>query len=720
MGVRALGAAGMAPEGVTQPVPNAIDELRKLDVDIRRLGTENLDRIDSDIRRLGVTPAPPGGWQLPFGATAPPSFVPPGMTRAGGAPAWVPPGIGMGGGGGGGGPPGAAGAPGGGGGGGGWGGFGWGAAAGAAAARGLGLGRTAALIGRMAGTGIEVGLVAEAVKEVVMSPQHFAGLAQSSFNAAAPWLNQAYGLAGYGRAGGYGYDMSLMGQFYAGGGRATAMMSRLGITQPEALQYLQQFGIVQPSAAGAGRLVGALGAARFLPGFSGLPDSAASQFLGQMAGAGVIGGTAGGAAVGAVQVGDILTRAVTLGMDRTSVLRSIDSGVHALIGVGAMGVSMSRLGAFMTGFPGEPGRSGEYARMALGGIESAVGSIGTNPIRTLIATQFGMQFKSLPQLQAYVEKAAPGLWGQISNTPNKMTVLNNLVAASKAGNAYAVAYYVQQLISADPKFAAMVLNSPGIQKMVPAYMRAELGGQILNVPAVAGLDIGNPAGAIPTGMMGVISGMPAAYNPRNDEGYAASLNRIQGLSAGNASLVMQAASRTGVNPMLLAAVMGVESSFGTNRKAGVNIMQVDPSSGMLTPRSRRQSVMEGAAYLRQRLAQSGGNVEAALLGYHEGPAAEAAFLKTGQPDAEGAKYLESFAAAAAGAGLPNGYLANRAGVSAIGMGAARLTYSELNPILTTAIQELLSTSAENAKLATTFQQLNSTLQGLAAAGPANY
>ena len=721
MGVRASGAAAMAPEGVTQPVPNAIDELKRIDVDIRRLGSENLDRIDHDIRRLGVTPAPPAGWQLPFGGTAIPSFVPPGMTRAGGPPAWVPPGVGMGGGGGGGGglpgTPGAAGAPGG-------GGFGWGAAAaGAVAARGLGLGRTASLLGRMAGGGVELGLAAGAAWEIATLPQHMANIPQALMNAARAYVGPAYALAGYSRAGGFGYaGMPLLNSFYAGNGLPTAELRAAGMTPADAVQQLQTFGIVQSSVSRSNRLAVALGTARFMPGFSGLPDDTAAQFLGRMTGAGMIPGTAGGAQIGVVQVSDILSKAVTLGMDRVQVLQAINSGVQALIGAGAMGGSMARIGAFLTGFPAEPGKSGQFGLNVMGQIEGAVSTIGTNPLRTLIATQFGMQFHAPAQLQAYMQKNAPGLWQTLSNSGNKRIILNNLTQAVASGNPQGIAYFTQQLLQTDPRFAAMVMASPAVLNLLPpGFLRTEAAANILGTSAVGALDVLNPAGAIPDQVTKFLGGLPIGYNKGQTADYTAALGKVKKLSSSDAALVMSVAATTGVDPRIIATLMGVESTWGTakydqsGRPVGVNVMQISSANPM--PTTRQGSIIEGAQLFKKRYEEARRAMpnappsvlmEAALIGYSAaGTVGETAFIKTGQMTTPEAAYIEAFNTAAARMGLPNAYLGNVAATGAATMGGAVTTYAEIGQPISNAVTNLQSVVSAISGLIQAFLTLES-------------
>jgi soluble lytic murein transglycosylase-like protein len=103
------------------------------------------------------------------------------------------------------------------------------------------------------------------------------------------------------------------------------------------------------------------------------------------------------------------------------------------------------------------------------------------------------------------------------------------------------------------------------------------------------------------------------------------------ISSGNAAidtLVLEAASRNGLDPCLIFSVMRAESAFNRNAispKGASGLMQLMPETasrfGVKNIFDPRENILGGAAYLRWLLQRFGGDVRLALAGYNAGEGA---------------------------------------------------------------------------------------------------
>lgn len=105
-----------------------------------------------------------------------------------------------------------------------------------------------------------------------------------------------------------------------------------------------------------------------------------------------------------------------------------------------------------------------------------------------------------------------------------------------------------------------------------------------------------------------------------------SLNNSQVIPYQN--YINQAATKTGLDPKLIASVISAESSFNPNAHSGAGaagLMQLMPSTarglGVSNPYDPQQSIMGGSEYLAQAIKNNGGSIPLGLAAYNAGQGA---------------------------------------------------------------------------------------------------
>lgn len=633
----------------------------------------------------GTSPPPPftgggGGWingppRLPGEASAP------GFIGGGAAGGWIngPPVLPAAEGGGGGGGPWFPnrwinGAPGSGGGGGGGGG-GWRRVLGAGVAR-AGLGRTGQFIGAGIAGGATAALVElgiDAVKDAIFFPQTYGGMARGALGNAQPFIDLSAITGGLGLAGGFeGGDLrdrlfpgAHVGQAY---GRSP-LLSSIGIGPGTAASLLQSFGIVPRGTESALSMVGALGTARWSPGFEGMPEA---QVLSSVRNAAVYGGM--GRPTGEsiqnylAQIGQVMEAAVARGMDRASVLRSIDASVARSAQAGSLASTPEAMAGFIGRFASLPGgRTGEVGADAATRVQGAADSYGANPIRTFNMASFAARFTSEKTFQDFVVSRG-GNWRAMTDDPGKRRMIADMVLAAQRRN-YAVAGALFGAVTTgQPYLQLPALDNPAIRA---GGGPPEAGGLIgaaqtgLSVPQYYAYRYGGGMSSVSLGAGG--------FDPSKRMGYYQGL-RAMGLSDELANYALAAAEKIGVDPIMLGAFTGPESRFGTDKHVGAygmsgveNPWQVAGSSGLPRPGNAYQSAEEGAIVLRNAMRGGGATLTEMAERYH-GPFAS--------PE-ERAQYVSRLLAARAAAAQPAGVQGGVAAVGQAAMQGSRTSFAEM-------------------------------------------
>ena len=476
---------------------------------------------------------------------------------------------------------------------------------------GFGFPRAAGALGRMLGIGVGAYIAGEVSKEVVTAPQTFLGLESSAVGASMPYIDFRRGVFAAARSGGFGgaglYDTLKPGLSPAQWA-ANAGYSSLG-----ALRLIQGFGV---SPTGAGQAAGmgtALAGMGYLPFMGGVDTSAHMRLMGSL---GLVGANGDAITQHAGQLSDIFANATARGMNKADVLRSIDAGVAMMSRNGAGVVNTQNLADFLFHFGNSPSaRSGEMGMSVAAGLQSANASVGANPLPTMLYGQFAMRnFRTRGGIRAFMDRTmGAGSYDTfLRNNPGGGALLDALTQSVRQGNAVMAGKYAADLISGNPTAQYAILgDSPYIQAL-PASMRPAAAAGLLGMNTALPL-LNYQHG---TGIAGA-----SPYVPGQEGAYAAGL-RAQGVRPDLIPGMLAAAKRQGMNPILLGAVLGMESSGGTDTKGMLN-----PANVMHwldgTPRTAQESIEGGAAHYLGNLRQAGGNALEAYRLYNKGAASSA-------------------------------------------------------------------------------------------------
>ena len=448
-----------------------------------------------------------------------------------------------------------------------------------------------------------------------------------------------------------------------------------GLGPTEANRMAGQFGILPFSSTDREGLTQSLASLDYLPGTSGVGDEARSSAR-QAARYGAIEPTAGGVSGYGMQLSQVMENAVARGMDRASVLHSIDASVAMAARSGAAGVDAAGLQGFLMRFSNLPGgKTGEIGLQAMGGLQAATDTIGQNPMRTMMAVQAAHGIKNEQDLQKFL---GPEAFAKTSATPEGKALIQNFLKANAAGDSVFSAGYLQDLTAGNPAAQAKMFTQSQFYRGLSDYMVPKVAGRLTNLGTLPYLSYSMNPGSLSPGpqseqQAGTATNASLQYDRNKSvDSYKQGLLRM-GVRPDLVDVTIQSARMAGVDPLLVGGVMMQESTGGKNKAAGVNVMQIDPSSGMPIPKSEAESIAEGAMHLRKDMAH-GENLHDTLRNYN-GPAM----------DRVNPNYVTNvqgwMTAGGANGNIPTDMLNRKAEAGQASMEGSSITFSELNIII---------------------------------------
>lgn len=431
----------------------------------------------------------------------------------------------------------------------------------------------AAVAGAVGGASADLVMEAiNAVKDIANAPQSIGRVIGGLGNSAAPAMNLRIGAANLGRAGGFS-GRGLYSGLFPGGYKTPAWMRRYGVTPGMASDYLQHFGIVPHSSAGAVGIARGLRRGELSPSFAGMPSGLFRHGAAEAASMGLISPTGRGInAYATGGMGRLMAEAIAKGADRATIFRHMDQSLRALAQYGgavSIRSNASMIGRFASlGTPS--GMSGQAGLSAMTSASKMLGTAGHNPITTLIESRFLEKHGgSMKALGAEFNRMAPGSFKGLMANKVSAQDLRYAVQAQHAGNTIAAEFYLNAAISGNGKLAAAILTRGGRAIMgagAPGYMKTAgaafaFGGasnpQALNRAVGYGLT-GNyhlPSGGKQSHWLGAGGG---GFDPLRYSAYDHALRKM-GVPTALRHALMDEAGKKGVNPLMAASVMRQEN-----------------------------------------------------------------------------------------------------------------------------------------------------------------
>lgn len=295
--------------------------------------------------------------------------------------------------------------------------------------------------------------------ELMTLPQHIGSIEGGMLAAAQPALDlkeQVYGLA---RAGGFSGN-SVLATINAGKGRVPGWMADTGMGPEDAVRYVSQLGLVPNSERNFYGAARAMRDVDFNPGLSGVGDAARGT-LREMARTGGVSPDESSIRRMATILGTTMQEAQAKGMDRSSLLRSIDSGIAMMRRSGAGALDEGGLARFFSRFAGTPGgNTGEAGLQQLAGLNGATDAIGEKPVQSMMAYTVGSKLRSRADISKFLGGDAK--LKSLEATAGGQRAVTNLLQAVKQGDGNGIAYwtgvisrgneYAQDQIFANPDF----------------------------------------------------------------------------------------------------------------------------------------------------------------------------------------------------------------------------------------------------------------------------
>jgi len=528
------------------------------------------------------------------------------------------------------------------GGGGGGRGFGGGFAGGFLAGRGL-VGRTLGGIGEAGLVGWAIRQGIDLVKDVIMAPQELAGIAQGIGPRTQPYAGQqirAYSLA---RAQGYGgqaqrltdlFTVHAAGMSKVEYNRLKGWFDRTGATPDMMLQLREQYPL-KGGRGGPAKDIGiamALRESQLLGGFGGM-ESAAPQVAGFLATAGMLGkGAPAQISTAMNSINAQLIDAYSKGLDRSQVLKTIQSGIMSLAGRGMGGFNWNSVAGMMTPsmqVATPSGRLGILGQNMIEGLQGGISQIGQNPLKTQIAYGAMGRVTNWDQLTAVLGKDTVAKIRSGPMTRKAAEDMFNLIKSCQS--AAALAGPMQTVLGAN--------GGAGWYRLTTAFGQRAAAG--MGLRGAAAQSYANVAGAAAGGysyQAGIATQLGGGVGGGLQGGASSDTEALRrmGVPAQYIQAIQLAARSQGIDPKLLGAVMMHESGGDPNAIGAMvqgqgqarGLMQIMPGTAQMLSKQMggkftaaqimndpAANMLAGAYYIKELQGQNAGNTVGAMLQY---------------------------------------------------------------------------------------------------------
>lgn len=407
-------------------------------------------------------------------------------------------------------PPGAAGGGGGRGGGGGIGDWSpWPSSSGGGAARARSRGGGS---GELLRGGVKMFTAYEALKFMANPMGLVSRLDNAALGASAPYMDLRERAFAFGRAGKFSGG-AMQKEFFPGGNVTPDWMKALNVGPSGALDMLSNYGIAPRSPGHASSIAKSLGYyENVAPGFSGMTPGSATGAARQAAGLGMV--SPGGTPTGYLSsVSGIMEGAIQRGMDRARVLDSIQSILASMEKGGAIGINgddtMKMFWRIAQG--GTPGgRTGALQADTVGGINSALSSVGSSPVTTM--AMYSQMQKTPPTGHSGLAK----LMGmtqqqydeQMKNNPTFAFTANGVIGEYNAGRTGMAALGLSEMMKMSPGAAAGMFTGYMKDMKGISPLQQALGLRSFGIPYAAGAGM---IGGFGSDKLPGASGTPGSY-----------------------------------------------------------------------------------------------------------------------------------------------------------------------------------------------------------------
>jgi hypothetical protein len=380
--------------------------------------------------------------------------------------------------------------------------------------------------------------------------------------------------------------------------------------------------------------------------------------------------------------------AVRRGLDRATILQSIDASLNVGARSGALSLSvdgMSDLSMKLSDLPG--GHTADLAATVAGQYNDSMSTIGQNPTRTLMAMNMMNKIKTEGDVANLLGGSLPD-----SDEGRHAVKMLLLSGAKKDGLAFSkwLNVVTRNNTAAQDKVYSQSEFYAGVPEQWQDISKAGVAGTDVSTQLAfrfgSGVDRPStrPGGGDygPARSAGV--NMPpggAAWQDGKEQEYRLGL-LLMGVKPELIGDLIAEGKNAGIDPRIAGAVMMNESSGGFDKKLGdagkrwlakgglgtpanVNVMQISPTSGMPEPSTIHESIVEGYAHLKNDFAASKGSLYGAMRGYN-GP---------GMPDSYADAITTNLAQSGFFEGLPAGNTAYPANAGQAQLAGSDYTYS---------------------------------------------